>query len=337
MSSSAWEPTIAPHDNHDVVTAPFPLTLRRQGDEHIVVPLGEHASAAVVSWLARGVDPPAGYRLLRGPAQARDLPAAERPIPVDQTNRSVIVAEQVVVKWVTGPVRAPHPAPERVRRLIAAGFTAMPPVWAFIEWQAPGGDWTPVVMVTGLIDSAADGWTWCLAEARAALGVAAGPAQPFAAQLGEITARMHRALADSPTGPVAVHGDFHVGQILRDGAGQLYVTDFDGNPTLSAAERMAHRPAAYDVAGMLMSLENVGHVLRHYHPQVAESEVIAWTEKVQGQFLAGYRTLAADLLDESLLEPYMDEQILRELAYADRHLPRWRYVPEAALRRRGRL
>ena len=31
----------------------------------------------------------------------------------------------------------------------------------------------------------------------------------------------------------------------------------------------------------------------------------------------------------------MLDQIHRELAYADSHLPRWRYVPEAALRRRG--
>jgi maltokinase len=29
------------------------------------------------------------------------------------------------------------------------------------------------------------------------------------------------------------------------------------------------------------------------------------------------------------------DQIRRELAYADSHLPRWRYVPEAALHRRG--
>ena len=41
-------------------------------------------------------------------------------------------------------------------------------------------------------------------------------------------------------------------------------------------------------------------------------------------------------LDESLIEPFVDDQIQRELDYADAYLPRWRYVPEAALRRRGR-
>ena len=57
---------------------------------------------------------------------------------------------------------------------------------------------------------------------------------------------------------------------------------------------------------------------------------------MQAEFLAGYREGAGELLDETLLEPYVDDQIQRELDYADAYLPRWRYVPEAALRRRGR-
>ena len=56
---------------------------------------------------------------------------------------------------------------------------------------------------------------------------------------------------------------------------------------------------------------------------------------MQGTFLAAYRAGAGDPLDEALLEPFVLDQIHRELAYADAHLPRWRYVPEAALRRRG--
>ena len=145
---------------------------------------------------------------------------------------------------------------------------------------------------------------------------------------------MHRATADSPTGPVADHGDFHVGQVLRPPTGELYVIDFDGNPTLPPAERVQHRPAAYDVAGMLLSLENVGHVVRHYD-QIRDDAVVAWTVQVQDDFLAAYREGAGDLLDSSLLEPYVLDGIQRELAYAEAHLPRWRYVPEAALRRRG--
>jgi len=192
-----------------------------------------------------------------------------------------------------------------------------------------------VATATDLVRDATDGWTWCLHEARVALGVDEGPPLPFATRLGELTAAMHLALVDDE-GLVAGHGDFHVGQVLRDGDGRLFVIDFDGNPTLSAEERAAHRPAAYDVAGMLLSLENIGHVLRHYAPEVTEDAVIAWTEQVQGDYLAAYRRTAGDLLDEALLPAYVDDQIQRELDYADHHLPRWRYVPEAALRRRGK-
>ena len=63
---------------------------------------------------------------------------------------------------------------------------------------------------------------------------------------------MHRALADPATGLVATHGDLHVGQVLRDEHGRLFVIDFDGNPTLTPPERVLHRPAAYDVAGLLV-------------------------------------------------------------------------------------
>ncbi len=149
-----------------------------------------------------------------------------------------------------------------------------------------------MVTVVDLVRDATDGWTWCLAACRVALGVEDGDALPFAEALGELTASMHLALADTPTGPVADHGDYHVGQVLRTPDGELFVIDFDGNPTLPPEERVRHRPAAYDVAGMLVALENVGHVVQHYAPDLPDDDVVAWTEQVQGEFLAAYRSSA---------------------------------------------
>jgi maltokinase len=314
----------------------FPLTVGSAGSDRFVRPLGSTPSARLVARWGEGLDAPAGFRWAAGTHAVEAVAVTEAYIDVDQTNRSVVVGGRVVVKWVTTPLVGPHPAPERLRRLVGAHFRDMPEVWFGLEWQTPDGDWVPVVTATSLVEGATDGWTWCLDEARHALGVLAGEATPFAGRLGDVTAAMHVALADSPTGPVATHGDFHVGQVLRDTNARLFVIDFDGNPTLSPDERVEHRPAAYDVAGMLVSLENVGHVVRHHHPEVSEDAVIAWTEAVQEEFLATYRDRAGDLLDESLLDPYADDQIQRELDYADAYLPRWRYVPEAALRRRGR-
>ena len=314
----------------------LPLTLEQADGAWVARPVGAGPSARLLALWASGTGLPDGWRWGPGSPLPAGLGADERPIDVDQTNHSVVVGEQVVVKWQTGPLVGPHPAPERLRRLVDARFPHAPRVRCSLEWRTPEGNWVPVVSAVDLVAGASDGWSWCLREARVAVGVAPGPARPFAAALGAVTASMHRALADPAGGLVAGHGDFHVGQVLRDDADALFVIDFDGNPTLSAPERVAHRPAAYDVAGMLLSLENVGHVVRHHSPEVSEAAVLAWTEQVQADFLGAYRADAADLLDETLLAPYVEDQIQRELAYATAYLPRWSYVPQAALRRRGR-
>lgn len=314
--------------------ADFPVVVAATDGEWRASTQGDRPIAALLDLLGSDAAVPDGFRVTRGGFEPV-APTARR-IDVDQTNDSWVVGDSLVVKWTTEPLVGPHPAPERLRRLDAAGFTATPRLRGIVEWQTPDDHWVPVVTAVDLLPDATDGWTWCLDEARLALGVEQGEPTPFTKQLGELTASMHRALADGPTGPVADHGDFHVGQVLRSPDGTLMVIDFDGNPTLSPTERALHRPAAYDVAGMMVSLENVGHVVQHYAPEVADDDVIGWTELVQAELLDAYRETAAGLLDESLLESYVLDQIHRELAYADSHLPRWRYVPEAALRRRGR-
>ena len=135
---------------------------------------------------------------------------------------------------------------------------------------------------------------------------------------------------------IDVHGDLHVGQILR--AGDRYaVNDFDGNPVLEPGERLRRQPAATDVAGMLQSLDNVGHVVVRRTEGVDPETVSRLTALARDVFLDAYRVTlsernASDLLDESLLLPLRIRQICREYLYAAKHLSRWLYVPDAALR-----
>jgi maltokinase len=135
-----------------------------------------------------------------------------------------------------------------------------------------------------------------------------------------------------------VHGDLHVGQVLRDGEGRYAVVDFDGNPTLPAELRAAPAPAARDVAQMLVSLENVEHVVRHHAPDLADEAGLAWTNGEQAAFLEGYRRALGDrlgLFDEALVPAYEWEQVCREIVYAGQHeFLDWLYVPAAELRRR---
>jgi maltokinase len=138
-----------------------------------------------------------------------------------------------------------------------------------------------------------------------------------------------------------VHGDLHVGQILRDRNGGYAVIDFDGNPTRSPTLRAADAPGALDVAGMMICLENVAQVARQgaTGPHAAlDWAAMAWTSHAQARFLSGYREALGDrhgLYDESLVPAYSWEQLCREFVYAVQHdFLEWLYVPAAALRRR---
>ncbi len=159
-----------------------------------------------------------------------------------------------------------------------------------------------------------------------------------------------------------IHGDLHVGQVLR-WTGGFAVIDFDGNPTLAGdgqaggvghAEGADHaggadhdeqfaaavnrQPAARDVAQMVRSLDHVGRVVDRRTRGERAERVEQWIGAARRGFLDAYtRTLAeadrASLFDERLLAPFEVEQECRELVYAARFLPRWRYAPMAALAR----
>jgi len=133
--------------------------------------------------------------------------------------------------------------------------------------------------------------------------------------------------AAAPTPVTLVHGDLHVGQVLRHDGGYA-VTDFDGNPVLPPSERSRPQPPARDVAGMLRSLDHVGRIANRRTAGEHVARVDDWISATRAAFLDAYD---GPLLDERLLRPFEVEQECRELVYAARHLPRWRYVPDAAL------
>jgi maltokinase len=147
------------------------------------------------------------------------------------------------------------------------------------------------------------------------------------------------AIAEIPDGGsvLRVHGDLHVGQVLRARGAAPYdyrLTDFDGNPVVPAAERIREQPAALDVAGMSQSFVHAGIVTRKHNPDLDPARVTAAAAAARVAFLDAYRLGlgdAAPLLDERLLRPLALRQICREFTYAATHLPRWSYVPEAAL------
>jgi maltokinase len=140
-------------------------------------------------------------------------------------------------------------------------------------------------------------------------------------------------LAGSPV--QHIHGDLHVGQILRWKDG-LAIVDFDGNPVAPSAGGVMH-PAARDVAQLIRSLDHVGQVVLHRNPHLPTAPVREWLGRCRDDLLDAYRRSLQDramayLLDERLLPAFELEQELRELVYAERHLPDWAFAPLGSLR-----
>ena len=132
---------------------------------------------------------------------------------------------------------------------------------------------------------------------------------------------------DRPIDVWPVHGDFHVGQIL-EWSGGLAVIDFDGNPTLESDANALRQPPERDLAQMLSSLDHVGRIVTERSAGLARVGVDRWIARTRREFLA---TLDPD---PTLLAAFEVEQECRELVYAARFLPRWRYAPLATLRAR---
>jgi maltokinase len=139
----------------------------------------------------------------------------------------------------------------------------------------------------------------------------------------------------SQTPVLHIHGDLHVGQILR-WRGGLAVTDFDGNPAM-AFEEPVRQPAARDIAQLLTSLEHVAQIADKRTGYQQTGRALAFAATARQDCFDAYRARltshgASHVLDERLLNPFAVEQECRELIYAAKFLPRWTYAPMNVLR-----
>ena len=149
----------------------------------------------------------------------------------------------------------------------------------------------------------------------------------------------YEAFAQSP--PILVqrvHGDLHLGQVLRSVSGWT-VLDFEGEPVKSIASRREMDSPLRDVAGMLRSFDYAG-----YH-QIVDSgsttqsnyRAAEWADRNREAFQAGYAQGAGEVIDERalvLLRAFEADKAVYEAAYEARNRPAWLAVPLASL---GRL
>ncbi len=132
----------------------------------------------------------------------------------------------------------------------------------------------------------------------------------------------------TPAAPVALqrlHGDFHIGQVLRAAGGRLVVVDLEGEPTRPVEERSRPGPALRDVAAMLRSFDHLGrYVARELDPGC---DVDGWITRAREAYLSAYGPV-----DGGLLRALEVEKETYEFTYAAAFLPEWMYAPVGGMR-----
>ncbi len=142
-----------------------------------------------------------------------------------------------------------------------------------------------------------------------------------------------------------IHGDYHLGQILR-AKNDFVILDFEGEPARSLEERRRKQSPLKDVAGMLRSFSYAAFAglarFAQRRPEAArtvEPWAQLWANAVASTFLASYRrVIVADptLLPEasiaqSMLDVNLLEKALYELQYELNNRPDWVRIPLAGI------
>jgi maltokinase len=143
---------------------------------------------------------------------------------------------------------------------------------------------------------------------------------------------------------IRVHGDFHLGQVMRTDRG-WHVLDFEGEPARPLAERRRPSSALRDVAGMLRSFHYAAEVgLRDHAPEVDDAiRALAcdWERHNRDRFLEGYFGTggvdavlpATDAARAAVLDAFELDKAIYEMGYEASHRPEWVGIPLSAVQR----
>jgi Uncharacterized protein, probably involved in trehalose biosynthesis len=179
--------------------------------------------------------------------------------------------------------------------------------------------------------------------------VEARQAVPELAPYSELVAAAYDDLVkhDGPIAIQRIHGDYHLGQVMRT-EHRWVLLDFEGEPARALAERRAPGHPLRDVAGMLRSFEYaarfllVGHKaccrgracwrpnqIDPDHTERLEFRAREWADRNRAAFCRGYVQAGGPDPEahEVLLRAFEFDKAVYEVMYEARNRPSWLHIP----------
>jgi predicted trehalose synthase len=217
---------------------------------------------------------------------------------------------------------------------VAAALRAGPP-YGTDEWALAGR--VAGELHTGLADAFGmnaatprDLARW-RSDAEAALTEAAARDTELAAAAPRIRDRLASFASLDPPLLTRIHGDLHIGQLLRTPAAATpLVIDFEGDPTRPLADRLRRDTPLRDLAGLLRCADHIGSAASR---RAGDADPAEWIAAVSDAARVAYAAAAPVPVDRALLAALELAKECSEYVYAQRTAPEWLYAPRCGMRR----